>query len=88
MGFNNRMILDACKPVIQYTMSSNKTLTGFTVVAATSNVCEVPIPVTVPGKVVDTKGFRVEQVGTDPMTLWIKLDGTPSAFVLANPITL
>jgi len=87
------MILDGCQPYIQYTTSSNssstsssaQSITGFTV-SSSENICEMPIPVTYPGELEDTKDFRVEQIGTDPPTLWVDLMGEPQSFVLASPI--
>lgn len=92
LSFRQRMILDGCKPYIQYTSSSNsssstQTITGFTI-TSTDNMCEMAIPVTYPGKLADTKDFRVEQIGTDPATIWVYLMGEPQSFELANPITV
>jgi hypothetical protein len=91
--FQQRYVLDSCRPFIRFKTStatgSNATkITGFTVFATTSNSCEVPIPVTIPGPVKDTKQSRTEKVGTDPATLWVKLDGAPISFELTTPITM
>jgi hypothetical protein len=77
-AFNRRMLVDACKPIIQFTATQGK-ISGFTV-SSNSNFCEVPIPVTVAKHLSDTKGFVTEQLGSDPMTLWVKLDGEAISF--------
>lgn len=76
------MLLDACKPVVEYS-TSNGAIRGFTVSCGTTNSCEVPIPVTLGKKLADTKGFVTEQIGSDPMTLWVKLDGEAVSFAFA-----
>lgn len=73
------MLLDACQPFIQYS-NNDGIISGFTVLCGTNNTCEIPIPVTTAGSLVDTKGFATEQIGTDPMTVWVKLDGEPISF--------
>ncbi|KAI9744748.1 MAG: hypothetical protein M1818_001673 [Claussenomyces sp. TS43310] len=93
LSFRQRMILDECEPYFQYTTSSNsdanstQNITGFTV-GSSDNNCELPIPVTIPGELEDTKDFRIEQIGTDPATIWVELMGTPQSFVLASPVAL
>jgi len=84
--FKNRMARDKCGYVLTYTLNpTSQTITGVTV-TATDNTCDVPIPVTVPGKVVDSKGFPTEQVGNDPLTVWVTLSGSPVEFVLGTSI--
>lgn len=72
------MLLDACKPFIQY-ITSNGTTIGFTV-SSILNICDVPIPVTIAKTLTDTRGFVTEQLGGDPMTIWVKLDGEALSF--------
>lgn len=93
MGFAQRMVRDACQPHIAYrttsaTNSNSNSISGITVYAGDSNECDVPIPVTVPGGVKDAKGSRIEQIGTDPETIWVQLDGSPVLFDLITPIPL
>ena len=89
--FITRMIKDQCNPTTQmiFTTTNNITqITGF-VVGCTGNSCPTPIPVTLPsGNVTDLQGSTVEQVGNDPMTLWVTLSGSPLTFTLTEPITL
>lgn len=86
-----RMAKDQCNPTAQliYSGSGNATaITGF-VVDATNHACSVPIPVTLPGgSVTDLQGSTTEQVGNDPLTLWVTLSGTPKTFTLSQPIKL
>lgn len=90
MAFAQRVARDACFPMIAYTRgSSNASSSAITSVTVytESNECEVPIPVTIPGGVVDAKGSRIEQIGTDPETLWVQLDGEAITFDLSVPIS-
>jgi len=80
------MARDKCGYVLEYTLNpTSQTITSVTV-TATNNICDVPIPVTVPGKVVDAKGFATEQVGNDPLTVWVSLSGSPVELVLGTPV--
>jgi hypothetical protein len=89
--FTARMAKDNCNPTTQliYAHSGNTTtVTGF-IVGATGNTCPQPIPVTLPGgNVTSLQGSTVEQVGNDPMTLWVTLSGAAKTFTLTAPITL
>jgi len=84
------MTRDLCAPEITYSVdSAAQTVTGVTVTAK-GNTCEAEIPVTVPGAVVDTYGFRTEQIGSDPLTIWVQLTGESvlRSFTLVTPIPL
>lgn len=63
----------------------NKVITGVTVLAP-NNTCEAPVPVTVPGSVKDLKGFKSEQMGLDPLTVWVALNGSPVTLQLAESV--
>lgn len=63
----------------------NNMITGVTVLAP-GNTCEAPIPITVPGSVKDLKGFKNEQVGLDPLTVWVALSGNPVTLELAEAV--
>ena len=87
MSFNRRYVRDQCAPYIRWTMSSNSSqITGFDVLAATNNMCAVTVPVTVPKAVKDTKGFYTEQLGNDPLTIWVGLSGETVHFELDPPV--
>jgi len=84
----DRMTKDNCNPTTQLLYANATTITGFTV-GADGNTCPVPIPVTIPsGNVTDLLGSPVEQVGNDPMTIWVTLTGSPKTFTLTEPISL
>ncbi|KAH8591153.1 hypothetical protein B0O99DRAFT_551159 [Bisporella sp. PMI_857] len=86
--FANRRKRDLCAPVLTYsTDSSAQTITGITL-QANGNACDTEIPVTVPGSVTNTQGYRTEQVGNDPLTIWVGLSGAPVSFTLSTPIVL
>ena len=84
------MTRDLCLPDITYTVdSAAQIITGLTVTAK-GNTCGTEIPVTVPGPVTDTRGFRTEKIGSDPLTIWVKLTGASvlQSFTLSTPIPL
>ncbi|KKY21693.1 putative extracellular serine-rich [Phaeomoniella chlamydospora] len=83
--FAARMARDACGYGMSYTVSKNK-ITGVTVTAS-GNTCSQPIPITFPGKITSTQGFKTEQVGNDPLTIWVKLTGSAVSFTLSTPIS-
>jgi hypothetical protein len=64
-----------------------KTITSVTV-STTGNTCSAPIPLTFPGTVVDQKGATPEQLGGDPLTLWVTLTGSPVIFTLTTPVAI
>lgn len=86
VAFRNRQARDACGYQMSWNVSGRK-ITGVTV-SSSSNSCSVPIPLTVPGTVTDTQGFTTEQVGFDPLTIWVKLSGQPVTFTLAQSISI
>lgn len=88
VSFANRAARDACNPTLTYQVdATGKTINGVTV-TTTGNTCTVPIPVTVPGTVTSTQGFTTEQIGSDPLTIWAIMNGSPITFTLTTPITL
>lgn len=56
------------------------------VVTTDSNTCSALIPVTVPGPVTDTQSFTTEQIGNDPLTIWVKMSGSAVKFTLKTPV--
>ena len=89
--FTARMVKDQCNPTTELvlTTSGNKTqITGF-IVDCAGHTCPEPIPVTIPsGSVTNLQGSTTEQVGNDPLTIWVPLSGSPKTFTLTSPITL
>ena len=86
--FMNRMTRDACGASLSYQLDiTTSTITGFTL-SANGNTCSTPIPVTLPGPVTNTQGATTEQIGSDPITLWVTLSGAPISFTLTTPIAV
>jgi hypothetical protein len=89
--FTQRMTRDNCAPkvALTYTVAAGVTkISGFTV-SCTNNNCAVPIPVTIPsGTVTSLQGSTTEQIGSDPMTLWVTLSGAAKTFTLTAPVTI
>lgn len=85
-SFRNRQTRDGCGYQMSWNMFGGK-ITSVTV-SSSSNSCAAAIPLTVPGTVTDTKGFTTEQLGNDPLTIWVKLTGQPVSFTLSQPITI
>jgi hypothetical protein len=80
------MARDACGYGLSYTISDNK-ITGVTV-TANKNTCSTPVPVTFPVAPTSTNGYTTEQVGDDPLTVWVPLSGSPVSFTLSTAISL
>jgi hypothetical protein len=85
-GFLSRYNRDQCNYSLSYAIA-NKQITGVTV-SANGNTCSEPIPVTFPVAPTSTLGFTTEQLGSDPLTVWAKLSGSPVTFTLSTPIAL
>ncbi|EDO01997.1 hypothetical protein SS1G_04473 [Sclerotinia sclerotiorum 1980 UF-70] len=86
--FLNRMTRDACGASLSYQLDiTSSSITGFTLFA-NGDTCSTPIPVTLPGPVTDTQGATVEQIGSDPTTLWVTLSGSPVSFTLSTPLPI
>ncbi|KAK0106108.1 hypothetical protein ONS95_004612 [Cadophora gregata] len=87
-SFSQRMTRDKCKYIMTLNIdTSQKIITGLTISSST-NSCTAPIPVTVPGKVRDTKGFVTEQLNTqDPLTIWVPLTGSAVSLTFSVPIS-
>jgi hypothetical protein len=87
-SFASRMARDACKPILTLnTDPTAKTITGVTL-TTNGNVCSATIPVTVPGSVTSTQGFTTEKIGNDPLTIWVKMSGSPVTFTLSTAVAL
>ncbi len=89
-AFSSRMARDNCTPKLNWVYGASnttKTIEGVTV-TTTGNTCTAEIPVTFPGPVVSTQGGRSEQLGSDPLTVWLKMTGAPVSFTLATPIKI
>jgi hypothetical protein len=89
--FTARMVKDQCNPSTELlftTTGSTTTITGF-VVDCAGHTCAEPIPVTIPGgTVTNLQGSTTEQLGSDPLTIWVTLSGAAKTFTLTEPIPL
>ncbi|KAJ5154296.1 uncharacterized protein N7500_009735 [Penicillium coprophilum] len=85
-SFLARYNRDKCGYSLSYS-TSNRKITAVTI-SATGNTCTDPIPVTFPVAPTSTQGFATEQLGADPLTVWVKLAGSPVTFTLSTPISL
>ncbi|KAF2808373.1 uncharacterized protein BDZ99DRAFT_445777 [Mytilinidion resinicola] len=88
LQFVNRQTRDNCNPNINYNLSKDgKSIISVTV-TANDNTCATTIPVTFPGPVTSTSGATTEQVGTDPLTLWVTMSGSARTYTLTTAIQL
>jgi hypothetical protein len=85
-SFKARMTRDGCGASLTYTTTATS-ITGVTL-TTTGNTCTEKIPVTVPGTVTNTQGFTTEKIGSDPLTIWVKMAGAPVTFTLTTAIPL
>lgn len=85
-AFLARFNRDKCGYSLSYA-TSNKQITAVTI-SATGNTCTDPIPVTFPVAPTSTQGFATEQLGSDPLTVWVQLAGSPVTFTLSSAIPL
>lgn len=85
-NFLQRYRRDHCGYRLSYVLLDNR-ITGVTL-SANGNSCNASIPVTFPAAPANTQGFATEQLGSDPLTVWVTLSGSPVTFSLASPIAL
>jgi hypothetical protein len=55
---------------------------------AGGNRCGTPIPITVPGGVTSNTGATSEQLGNDPLTLWVSMSGASRQYKFTKAIAL
>ncbi|KAL2818249.1 hypothetical protein BDW59DRAFT_181935 [Aspergillus cavernicola] len=84
--FLQRYQRDQCGYALTYEVM-NDHITGVKV-TANGNECSAEIPVTVPVELAMGHNFTTEQLGSDPLTVWVQLSGNPMALALATPIPL
>jgi hypothetical protein len=87
--YKSRMARDQCHAQTRLIYSvDGKSITGFEV-TCDGNTCGEQIPVTIPGgSVTDLAGSTTEQVGGDPLTIWVTLSGAPKTFTLTSPVAV
>lgn len=87
--FINRQVRDLCRPSMTWTTSENgANIESVDVYTAGGNICKTTIPITVPGAVASTTGATVEQLGSDPVTLWVTMSGASRSYKFSTAINL
>jgi hypothetical protein len=89
-AYLDRMARDQCSPSLTWNFSEDhKFLASVTLTTATQNRCKVAIPVTFPSGVARLPpGSTREQVGSDPLTVWVSMNGAPVTMALSPPIPI
>jgi hypothetical protein len=89
-AFMDRMARDQCSPQMTWNYTpDDQSIASVTVHTATANRCRVPIPVTIPVNAKSIpKGATTEQIGSDSLTIWVKMEGSPVTIQLAQPVAL
>ncbi|KAF2853422.1 hypothetical protein T440DRAFT_305819 [Plenodomus tracheiphilus IPT5] len=87
--FINRQVRDLCRPSMTWTSSANgANIESVNVYTAGGNNCKTTIPITVPGTVASTTGATKEQLGSDPLTLWVTMSGASRSYMFSKAIPL
>jgi len=87
--FINRQTRDLCRPSMTWSTSADgASVTAVNVYTASSNSCGTTIPITVPGPISDTTGATKEQIGNDPLTLWVTMSGASRRYTLSSALRL
>ncbi|KAF2157784.1 hypothetical protein K461DRAFT_326030 [Myriangium duriaei CBS 260.36] len=85
--FTNRMARDACGYALNWNYNAAGNAVTSVTLTANGNTCSVPIPVTVPGPVtVSGATATADQVGSDPLIMWVTLTGQPATLTLNTPV--
>ncbi|KAF1914211.1 hypothetical protein BDU57DRAFT_286325 [Ampelomyces quisqualis] len=88
-AFVNRQIRDLCRPSLTWTTSADgANIESINVYTAGGNNCGTPIPITVPVATSSTTGATKEQLGSDPLTLWVTMSGASRNYQFTTPYRL
>lgn len=88
-AFLNRQTRDLCRPSLTYTTTADgKSIDSISVYTAGGNKCGTTIPITLPAAVSSTTGATKEQLGTDPLTLWVTMSGASRTYKFSKAIPL
>jgi hypothetical protein len=90
-AFLDRMARDQCSPILTWNYDEGgNNIASVTLTTALQNRCKVPIPVTLPVNAANPlpPGTKTEQLGSDPLTLWVMMTGSPVTVNLAQLIPL
>jgi hypothetical protein len=87
--FVNRQTRDLCRPSLTWTTTADgASIESVNVYTAGGNRCGTTIPITVPGALADTTGATREQLGSDPLTLWVSMTGASRQYRFSQAIPL
>jgi hypothetical protein len=89
--FNERMARDQCQPKLSYAYSADgKSIIAVTVTTNNGdNSCGTAIPVTLPGGTPTTDGkVTADNVGSEPLIMWVAMSGSAVTLNLPSPISL
>ncbi|KAF1851495.1 uncharacterized protein K460DRAFT_391756 [Cucurbitaria berberidis CBS 394.84] len=88
-AFLNRQTRDLCRPSMTWTTSANgDSIESVNVYTAGGNNCKTTIPITVPAAVSSTTGATKEQLGSDPLTLWVTMSGASRNYKFTTAVKL
>lgn len=88
-AFLNRQTRDLCRPSLTWTTSSDgNSIESISVYTAGGNKCDTTIPVTVPTTTSSTTGATKEQLGSDPLTLWVSMTGASRSYKFSKAVAL
>lgn len=87
--FLNRQTRDKCRPSMTWqTSADGNSIESISVYTAGGNKCDTTIPITVPSAVASNTGATSEQLGTDPLTLWVTMNGASRTYKFSKPVPL
>lgn len=87
-AFRDRYYRDECNMEVEDEIANGK-IVGITIGTVKNNKCDVEIPVTVVGGIKETGShLRVEKVGNDPHTIWVKMTGQVVHITPKTPISI
>ncbi|KAF1835307.1 hypothetical protein BDW02DRAFT_294439 [Decorospora gaudefroyi] len=87
--FVNRQTRDQCRPSMTWKLSANGAgIESINVYTAGGNRCGTTIPITVPAPLLRTTGATKEQLGSDPLTLWVTMSGASRQYKFANVLRM
>jgi hypothetical protein len=70
------------------TSANGANIESVTVYTAGGNKCGTTIPITVPAAVTSTTGATKEQLGNDPLTLWVTMSGASRQYKFSKAVQL
>jgi hypothetical protein len=97
-AFMDRMSRDQCSPTLTWNYNdAGDSIVSITLTSSIrppgqqpqANRCNVKIPVTVPKSIQGKpRDATLEQLGNDPLTIWVKMNGQPVTITLSEPVRL